>query len=1060
MTGSAVETRCEHCDEPLPATARFCLSCGASTASANEPEVRKTVTLLFCDVTGSTAMGEQLDPEALRAVMGRYFASASAAVERHGGTVEKFVGDAVLAVFGIPEVREDDALRAVRAAVEMRDALAELSSELLASMDIRLAVRTGVNTGSVVAGTARAGGSFATGDAVNTAARLEQAAAPGQVLIGASTLSLVRDAVEVEPVEPLTVKGKADPLPAFRLVRVLDTEHGRRRRLDATLVGRDRESRALTEALARTTEDGRGQLITVLGTAGMGKTRLVDHFLLGIDHEVRVLRGRCLSYGRGITFWPVVQLLRQAAGLSGEETENDARLSLRATLVACPDVEAVLERLLPLMGLAGEPGGTEETFWAVRTAFEHLASVRPLVVVVDDVHWAEPTLLDLLERVRDEARDVPLLMLCQARPELLEQRPNWGGGALNAMTFNLEPFTGSQTAALMEGLLGDGVRADVVAAVDSWADGNPLFVEEVTAHLVEVGVLISDGETWSVQGDLSAVTVPTSVTALLAARLDRLPTEERTLIERISVVGLEVTTAEAQAMSPDSADVPALLASLVRRDLLRRTRGLRADTWAFRHVLVREAAYDALPKSLRADLHERFASRLEESAPDAGGETAAFVGHHLEQAARFRHELSPGSSGVAELAERAAAALGSAADQAYQKMDFPAADDLVARAIALTEPADPARRALLWLRADIAGEQGRVKDALRALGDAADMMDERTPSAERAVLEALTLSLRVTASEPLDPALLSAAARTAAALARTEGDQIGLARALRAGGSANQMTGIWEQVAEDMVELLEIGTPQDRSRARFYLGAAHLWGSRPVTQGRAYLEGYLALPGLTAREIAFGQSAKAAMVAMDGDLDEALALSTEAERAALAVDSRAAGTTSFTTVQVHNARGDLHAAIASLDDGIEAHRSGGGLAFASTLLAFKAALLLESGGRDQEAQVVTAEAAAVTSPYDTLSVGFVESCRAVLAARAGDQQKADLHAAAAMTAMEVGDQISQRADVCRWLSEVPARRGDVEGQRRLLTQARDYYRAKGHVPLTARTECLLEELAN
>ena len=339
---AAEDTLCTVCGERLPVSARFCPACGSPLVAVAEVEIRKTVTLLFCDVAGSTALGEQLDPEALRGVMSRYFAVARGAVQRHGGTMEKFVGDAVLAVFGIPEVREDDALRAIRAAAELRDSLAALSAELMGSMGIELAVRTGVNTGSVVAGSAREGGSFATGDAVNTAARLEQAAAPGEVLIGALTWWLVRDAVEVEAVAPLVAKGKAEPLPAYRLVQVLDSERGRNRRPDATLVGRERESRALTEALARTRKDGRAQLVTVLGPAGMGKTRLVEHFLAGLGKDVRVLRGRCVSYGSGITFWPMVQVLRQAAGLIGEETREATEKALLALMDAAPDRAAVV----------------------------------------------------------------------------------------------------------------------------------------------------------------------------------------------------------------------------------------------------------------------------------------------------------------------------------------------------------------------------------------------------------------------------------------------------------------------------------------------------------------------------------------------------------------------------------------------------------------------------------------------------------------------------------------------------------------------------------------------
>jgi len=352
-------------------------------------------------------------------------------------------------------------------------------------------------------------------------------------------------------------------------VRVLEAVHGRSRRFDAALVGRERDSAVLVDALARTTEGGRGQLVTVLGPAGMGKTRLVERFLDDAGADVQVLRGRCLSYGRGITFWPIVQLLRAAAGLIGQEPADASEKALLALLDGARDQRAVVDRLLPLLGFGGEPGGADETFWAVRSVLEHLASQGPLVVTVDDIQWAEPTLLDLLERLRDEARDVPLLIICQARPELLDQRPSWGGGALNAITFLLEPLNGGHTAALLEGLLGPGVPDRVVVAVQGWAGGNPLFVEEVAARLVEDGVVRRADGGWVVVGDLSRATVPPTVTALLAARLDRLPPPERALLERISVIGLEVTTADATALSSDGVDVPALLASLSRRDLLR-----------------------------------------------------------------------------------------------------------------------------------------------------------------------------------------------------------------------------------------------------------------------------------------------------------------------------------------------------------------------------------------------------------------------------------------------------------------------------------------------------------
>jgi class 3 adenylate cyclase/tetratricopeptide (TPR) repeat protein len=1044
----------------MPVSARFCPACGAPVVVA-EAEIRKTVTLLFCDVTGSTALGEQLDPEAFRAVMSRYFAAAREAVERHGGMVEKFVGDAVLAVFGIPEVREDDALRAVRAAADLRDSLVVLSAELLDSMGIGFAVRTGVNSGSVVAGSARAGGSFATGDAVNTAARLEQAAAPGEVLLGASTWSLVRDAVEVEAVAPLAVKGKAEPLAAYRLVRVLEAERGHNRRLDAALVGRERESRALMDSLARTTEGGRPQFVTVLGPAGMGKTRLVEHFLAGVGADVRVLRGRCLSYGRGITFWPVVQLLRQAAGLAGEESPEATEKALLSLLDPAPDKGAVVAWLLPLLGLGGEPGGSDEIFWAVGSVLEHLAGQGPLVVALDDIHWAEPTLLDLLERLRDEVSDVPLLIVCQARPELLEQRPDWGGRVVSWPTLLLEPLTGLHTAALLEGLLGPGVPDRVVAAVEGWAGGNPLFVEEVATHLVEEGVVRREGGQWVVVGDLTKASVPPTVTALLAARLDRLPPPEHSLLERISVIGLEATTADATALSTDDVDVPALLASLSCRDLLRRGRGLGADTWAFRHVLLRDAAYESLPKSVRAELHVRVADRLEDSvdsAADAGGEIHAFVGYHLEQAVRFRRELSLRTDTLAALARRAASTLAAAGARARDTDDLPAATELLGRAVDLTSEGVPARRDLLWRLVQLQQDQGHVTEAEQTLEQVADLMDDAAPALERSIWTAQMLSLRSQAAEDIDPADVASAAEEAARLARQHDDHERLTQALMIGADAAVMRGRWGDAAQMLREIHHVSSPHDRRGARIVFVHAYIWGPAPVDEGLAYIATIRDQPGQTIRTAAIMEANRAALLAAAGRIEPALDLLRESTHIARDLDPFALMSISFATVLVHLARGDLDEALRNLTQASEVMRECGDLSYASTMLGLKAALLLEQGDHNDQARQVLEEAAAVTSLYDTMTVGLVETCQALLADRDGDREQAAARASEALVTIDASDLICVQADIRRWLSEVPRLHGEVAQQRRLLVEARDLYRAKGHLPHLALTEQLLSQI--
>ena len=404
---------CASCGRETPEGFPRCANCGATLDAPVEREVRKTVTLLFCDITGSTALGESTDPEALRALLARYFERMKAIVEAHGGTVEKFIGDAVMAMFGAPVAHEDDALRACRAAVEMRDAFPELG----------INGRVGVNTGEVVTGTEER---LATGDAVNVAARLEQAAAPGEVLIGTRTLALVASAVDVEAVDPLTLKGKSKPVAAYRLLAATGMPE---RRFSTPMIGREQELQRVRDAFAQAAQSRSCQLITVLGSAGVGKSRLATEFLAGTD--ARILRGRCLSYGEGITYSPVVEILKRDTTL--------------------PDGDAA-RPLLALLGEGDRVASAREIAWGFRKLLEQEAEAQPVVCVLDDLHWAEKTLLDLVEYVARVSRGAPILLLCMARPELLERRPSWGGGKRNTTTVLLEPLGATESAQLLTAL--------------------------------------------------------------------------------------------------------------------------------------------------------------------------------------------------------------------------------------------------------------------------------------------------------------------------------------------------------------------------------------------------------------------------------------------------------------------------------------------------------------------------------------------------------------------------------------------------------------------------------
>ena len=633
------------------------MSCGAELMRA-EParEQRKVVTVLFCDLVGSTALGESTDPEALRARMRRYFEDLRVILERHGGTVEKFVGDAVMAVFGIPVSHEDDALRAARAASEMRQAIGEHGLE----------ARIGINTGGVVVG--GEGETLVTGDAVNVAARLEQAATAGEILIGAETRLLVRDAVLLEPVEPLALKGKSEPVQAFRLLEVIGGAAPLARHPETRLVGRERERQRLWRDYEDAVADSTCRLFTLLGPAGIGKSRLVSDFLERVGGVADILRCRCLSYGEGITYWPLVEILI-AIGVEPDSV------------------------------IGGSPPETQLTF---RRMLEARAAERPQVVVIDDLQWAEPVFVDLVEHIADLSRDAPIFLLCVARNELLDVRPGWGGGKVNATSLLLEPLAPEECADLMDRLVPDAVLDPVLRErITDASAGNPLYVEEMLAMVREHG---GDGE----------IVVPPTIHALLQARIDALDGDVRVVMERGSVEGEVFHRGAVAALSPApvKGGVEAHLATLVRKELVRSTPSMfpMDEGFRFRHLLIRDAAYESLPKATRAELHEQFATWLSTHELVEGDE---LVGYHLEQAHRYRAEMNPGDEALPRLAARASERLAAAGTGALDRADFNAGVSLLRRASAVLPVGDQRRLALAPELAAALGESGRRRRGFR-----------------------------------------------------------------------------------------------------------------------------------------------------------------------------------------------------------------------------------------------------------------------------------------------------------------------------------------------------------
>src|SRR3954451_260426 len=610
---------CPRCGEANPEHARFCLACGSPLGSSVVREMRKTVTIVFTDVIDSTPLGERLDAETYRHVISRYFIEVSRVLEHHGGTVEKFIGDAVMAAFGIPILHEDDALRAVRAAAELREALAQLNEELRAQYGFGLGMRTGINSGEVVAGDPADGHAFATGEAVALAQRLEAAASPGEILLGDKTYRLVRDAVLVEPLEPLELKGRSKPVNAWRLLGVVSGAPAYARRLDAPMIGRGAELDRLREIFREAVRDNTCRLVTVLGSAGIGKSRLMNELVTDVRSEAHVLTGRCLPYGEGITYWPLRDLVRDVAHPLSQE-------AIEGLLPGQPEAGKIAARIAGAIGLHETAASPEDTMWAVRRFLEHLARKQPLIIGFDDLQWAEPTFVDLVEYLCGWSQDAPIMIVCLARPDLFDRHPSW---IARGEAITLEPLSPLQAEELLEHLRGEtDVDSDLLARITHAAEGNPLFVEQMLAMLTESGAVPAD------------LAIPPTIHALLAARLDRLSTDERIVVERASVIGKEFWRTAISELSPhaERAAVGASLIPLARKDLIEPAQStfFSEDAFKYRHILVRDAAYLGIPKETRADVHERYADWLDDTAGERAQELDEIIGYHLEQAHGYR----------------------------------------------------------------------------------------------------------------------------------------------------------------------------------------------------------------------------------------------------------------------------------------------------------------------------------------------------------------------------------------------------------------------------------------
>jgi len=1057
---------CPKCGEENPAKFRLCGYCGtplvATPASMPMREVRKTVTLIFCDLKDSTALGERLDAEAVHEVKQRYFAAMAAEITRHGGRIEKFIGDAIMAVFGLPRAHEDDALRAIRAAAGMRAALDKVNVDLLAHHGVALANRTGVNTGEVVANEdPGADQKLATGDAVNIAARLEQAAPTNEIYLGETTYRLVRAAVEVEAVEPLQLKGKAERVAAYRLVSARGLD-GYARRQDTPIVGRDEELAALSAAYREVGEQRTARLVTVIGDAGQGKSRLVREVIEKIAAGAPVLRGRCLPYGDGITFWPLVGMVWDAAGIRDDDGPETARAKL-ADAVGDDEVAA---RLASAVGLSTAAFPLTELYWAARKFIESRAADRPVVALVDDIHWAEPAFLDLLEYILDATSDAPILLLATARPDLLEDKPQWGERA-GSTCLVLPPLDDAASAQVVVNLLGSaGLPQDVVQRIVKAAEGNPLYVEQMLSMLIDSHALRLDNGRWERAASYGEISVPPTIQALLEARLDSLAQADRATVEPAAVIGLEFATPALEALAPDAlrAGMGEHLNSLTRKHFIRPTTSSTSmdAVYRFHNHLVRETVYNGLLKRVRANLHIGFVRWVDQASAERALEYEEILGYHLEQAHRYLLELGPLDDNGLAVRSDAARRLSSAAKRALARGDMHAASKLFRRTIALLADDDPQRTELLPELGETLMGLGDFADA-RAVLVEARLAAERTSNRRiKASSQLIGMFVRLYSGEPGEWSEQSLrTAHEIIPVLEQENAHSELATAWRlivlVHGIAGNYRLAGEAVERSIAHARLAGNERLVARNGLILAINALYGPMPVTHGIVQCENLIAA-GLSDRQVEGSiMCTLAQLKAMNGELAAARALY-QRGRALLrdlgqGVNAASTGL-DLARTELHG--GDLALAEREVRRDYEFLAKAGETYYLSTMAALLSRLVRDQG-RDDEALALSKTAEEATAADDVESQALWRSIRAPIIARAGNIALAEELAQTALDMVRRTEAPAMQADALTELASVLQLADKAHDARHAIDEAVALYTAKGNVVSATRVEAWARE---
>jgi class 3 adenylate cyclase/tetratricopeptide (TPR) repeat protein len=1053
---------CAACGVENPDIARFCLACGTQLAEARPPqETRKVVTIVFSDLKGSTSLGEALDSEALREVMTRYFDAMRGELERHGGVIEKFIGDAVMAVFGLPRLHEDDALRAVRAAAGMQAALEALNHELQLVYGVQLANRTGVNTGEVVAGDPTSGQRLVTGDAVNVAARLEQAAGEREVLLGELTYRLVRDDVEVEEVEPLELKGKSERVPAFRLVGLRNVSDVSSRR-SAPLVGRDDELRLLGAALDDSAASSTCRLVTIVGDAGVGKSRLTSEFLGASRERALALSGRCLPYGEGITFWPVAEAVKGLAGVVNEDSATEVQSKLAA--LADPAGEGVTVRLASALGVSVEPFPVEELFWAVRRLLGHLAAERPVIFVVEDIHWAEPTMLALIDHLV-QACTAPVVVLCPTRPELLEQSPDWSTGE-RAMRIILEPLGTEDSRSMIEGLLGGGsLDTAVLDRVVAASEGNPLFAEQLLGMLVDEHLLELDGDAWRFTDELAEITVPPTIQALLASRLDTLESSERSVIEPASVVGYVFPEDAVTALAPPDVAprVGSELATLAHKHLIRPVEDGGDGAHRFHHIMIRDTAYDGILKRARADLHARFVAWADLANSDRMVEFEEILGYHLEQAWTYLSELGPLDERGREIGEEGARRLASAGRRAFARGDIPGAASLLGRAAVLLPADHPERLRLLPEHGEALLLTGRYDEASAVLAEAVSRPDAAPAAAARATLVRMLVGLRTGDEESWRRDNVDRTIAAARDVFAAEGDEAGLAMAYRllawSAGTACRFGDAADASALAVEHARRAGDARQAIRAATGFAGAALLGPTNVDEAIARCEASMDQAAGNRQSEGNLLAIMAGLYAMQGAFDHARELvgRGRALLSELGLDLDVARA-DMEAWRVEMLAGEVEAAEAALRRSYDALVARRETYLRSTVAGLLAQTIFERGAPLEEVEELGAQSQALADDDDVDSQAVWRRVRGRVLEQRGEHAAAEEIIREALVLLEPTDATLFRLQAELDLGDVLAAAGRDDDARAAYEAARKLAEVKGGVVLLSAVLRRLEAL--